>query len=125
VNAAAQIETAIPRLLTADQVAELLQVDRTTVYQLARARTIESIRLGPRTLRFAAAAVNAYLTERTQRRWGSSDDEARPTGPTSRPATAAASASPSAPATSRSRRTDSGMPSWYRVTKPRTRPRDS
>jgi excisionase family DNA binding protein len=62
----------VPRLLTAQEVAELLRVPRSTVYELARARRIPFVKVGRRTLfvpqalrEWIAAQSVAPITERT------------------------------------------------------------
>ena len=56
------IHEATTRLLNADQVAELLSVKRTWVYQAARDGRIASIRLG-RYVRFRAEDVEQAIAE--------------------------------------------------------------
>ncbi|HMO82319.1 MAG TPA: helix-turn-helix domain-containing protein [Pyrinomonadaceae bacterium] len=51
------------RLLVADEVAELLRVDRQRVYELVRTRKIPVIRLGERQYRFSADAVSRWLED--------------------------------------------------------------
>lgn len=49
------------RILIADEVAELLRVDRQRVYELARRNAIPVIRLGERQYRFDAAAIRQWI----------------------------------------------------------------
>jgi excisionase family DNA binding protein len=54
-------------LLTAEQVAEYLQVDRSTVYRLAAAPGgLPVVELSPRVRRFRPADVEAFLERRTR-----------------------------------------------------------
>jgi excisionase family DNA binding protein len=58
--------TPAPTYLTAPQVAEWLQLDRTTVYRLADSDpTFPATRIG-RSLRFERGALERWLTARTQ-----------------------------------------------------------
>jgi excisionase family DNA binding protein len=50
----------VPRLLTAGEVAELLRVPRSTVYELARARRIPFVKVGRRTL-FVPQALREWI----------------------------------------------------------------
>lgn len=49
------------QILIADEVAELLRVDRQRIYELVRRDAIPVIRLGDRQYRFDAAAVEAWI----------------------------------------------------------------
>jgi excisionase family DNA binding protein len=49
------------RLLTANDLADILQVSKARVYELARTRAIPSITLGLRQIRFDADDVRAFL----------------------------------------------------------------
>lgn len=49
------------QILVADEVAELLRVDRQRVYELARRDAIPVIRLGERQYRFDASAIQAWI----------------------------------------------------------------
>lgn len=49
------------RILLADEVAELLRVDRQRVYELARRSAIPVIRLGERQYRFDAEAIRQWI----------------------------------------------------------------
>lgn len=50
-------------ILVADEVAELLRVDRQRVYELVRTQKIPVIRLGERQYRFSAAAIDEWLAD--------------------------------------------------------------
>ncbi len=50
------------QILVADEVAELLRVDRQRVYELARRNAIPVIRLGERQYRFDAEAIKQWIT---------------------------------------------------------------
>ncbi|MGB8509759.1 MAG: helix-turn-helix domain-containing protein [Pyrinomonadaceae bacterium] len=50
------------QILVADEVAELLRVDRQRVYELARRNAIPVIRLGERQYRFDAEAIQQWMT---------------------------------------------------------------
>ncbi|MGB7922354.1 MAG: helix-turn-helix domain-containing protein [Pyrinomonadaceae bacterium] len=49
------------QILIADEVAELLRVDRQRVYELARRNAIPVIRLGERQYRFDAEAIRQWM----------------------------------------------------------------
>lgn len=49
------------QILIADEVAELLRVDRQRVYELVRRNSIPVIRLGERQFRFDADEINSWL----------------------------------------------------------------
>ncbi len=49
------------RLLTAKEVAPILQVKTARVYELARERAIPSVRIGERQLRFDEAALRNWI----------------------------------------------------------------
>lgn len=51
-----------PRLLTADEVAEMLRVDKSWVYAATRSNRIPHIRLG-RYVRFSEAAIESWMAE--------------------------------------------------------------
>lgn len=51
------------QILVADEVAELLRVDKQRVYELVRTRQIPFIRLGERQYRFSADAVDRWLND--------------------------------------------------------------
>ncbi len=50
------------QILVADEVAEMLRVDRQRVYELARRNAIPVIRLGERQYRFDAEAIRQWMT---------------------------------------------------------------
>lgn len=50
------------RILIADEVAEMLRIDRQRVYELARRDAIPVIRLGERQYRFDAEAIRQWMT---------------------------------------------------------------
>ncbi len=49
------------KILIADEVAELLRVDRQRIYELARRDAIPVIRLGERQYRFDAEAIRKWI----------------------------------------------------------------
>ncbi len=49
------------RILVADEVAELLRVDKQRIYELVRTNQIPVIRLGERQYRFSAQAIENFL----------------------------------------------------------------
>jgi excisionase family DNA binding protein len=49
------------KILVADEVAELLRVDRQRIYELVRTNRIPVIRLGERQYRFSAQAIEEFL----------------------------------------------------------------
>ncbi|MCA1624993.1 MAG: helix-turn-helix domain-containing protein [Acidobacteria bacterium] len=49
-------------ILLADEVAEMLRVDRQRVYELVRRKAIPVIRLGERQYRFDAEAIRQWMT---------------------------------------------------------------
>lgn len=48
-------------ILVADEVAELLRVDKQRIYELVRTNQIPVIRLGERQYRFSAQAIEKFL----------------------------------------------------------------
>lgn len=52
------------RLMTADEVADLLRVPRSTVYELARTRRIPYLKIGRRTL-FEPRSITDWIAART------------------------------------------------------------
>jgi len=50
------------QILVADEVAEMLRVDRQRVYELVRRNAIPVIRLGERQYRFDAEAIRQWMT---------------------------------------------------------------
>ncbi len=51
------------QILVAEEVAELLRIDKQRVYELVRAKQIPFIRLGERQYRFSAEAIQDFLNE--------------------------------------------------------------
>lgn len=51
------------QILVADEVAEMLRVDRQRVYELARRNAIPVIRLGERQYRFDAEAIKRWIQQ--------------------------------------------------------------
>ena len=51
----------VKQILVAEEVAELLRVDRQRVYELVRTNQIPVIRLGERQYRFSAEAIYRWL----------------------------------------------------------------
>jgi excisionase family DNA binding protein len=49
------------RILVADEVADLLRVDKQRIYELVRTNQIPVIRLGERQYRFSAQAIENFL----------------------------------------------------------------
>jgi excisionase family DNA binding protein len=49
------------QILVADEVAELLRVDKQRIYELVRTNQIPVIRLGERQYRFSAQAIENFL----------------------------------------------------------------
>ncbi len=60
-------------ILVADEVAELLRVDKQRVYELARTKQIPFIKLGERQYRFGVAAIEKWLREGGSRKLGDND----------------------------------------------------
>lgn len=50
------------QILIADEVAEMLRIDRQRVYELARRNAIPVIRLGERQYRFDSEAIRQWMT---------------------------------------------------------------
>jgi excisionase family DNA binding protein len=63
------------RLLVADEVAEILRVDKQRVYELVRSRRIPVIRIGERQYRFSADAVMRWIERGGSLRGGNDDVE--------------------------------------------------
>jgi excisionase family DNA binding protein len=57
---------AVPRLMTAQEVAELLRVPRSTIYELARSRRIPFVKVGRRTL-FVQQTLLEWIAAQTVR----------------------------------------------------------
>ncbi|MBK8465320.1 MAG: helix-turn-helix domain-containing protein [Chloracidobacterium sp.] len=51
------------KILVADEVAELLRVDKQRVYELVRTKQIPFIKLGERQYRFGATAIERWLAD--------------------------------------------------------------
>jgi excisionase family DNA binding protein len=52
-------------LLTADEAAELLNVPRSTVYELVRSRGLPHVRIGERGMRFTRAGLEEWVASHT------------------------------------------------------------
>jgi excisionase family DNA binding protein len=61
-------------ILVADEVAELLRVDKQRVYELVRTNRIPVIRLGERQYRFSAQAIFQWLGMKTEKAEEESND---------------------------------------------------
>lgn len=61
------------QILVADEVAELLRIDRQRVYELVRTNQIPVIRLGERQYRFSAQAIEKFLNSGGSQREDESD----------------------------------------------------
>ena len=61
------------QILVADEVAELLRVDKQRIYELVRTKQIPVIRLGERQYRFSAQAIEEFLRGGGKRKEGDSD----------------------------------------------------
>jgi len=59
-----KIDGASPRLMTAQEVAEMLRVPRSTIYELARNRRIPFLKVGRRTL-FAQQSILDWIAAQT------------------------------------------------------------
>jgi excisionase family DNA binding protein len=57
------------RLLAAEEVAELLGVNATFVYALARRGDLPAVRIGERYVRFRAQSLERWITEQETSRW--------------------------------------------------------
>lgn len=53
----------VPRLMTAQEVAEMLRVPRSTIYELARSRRIPFVKVGRRTLFVPQALLDWIATQ--------------------------------------------------------------
>lgn len=62
------------QILVAEEVAELLRIDKQRVYELVRARQIPFIRLGERQYRFSAQAIKDFLNDGGTQAEGNSDE---------------------------------------------------
>lgn len=63
------------QILVAEEVAELLRVDKQRVYELVRTKQIPVIRLGERQYRFSADAVERWLNAGGNQKGEDGDDE--------------------------------------------------
>lgn len=61
------------QILVADEVAELLRVDKQRIYELVRTNQIPVIRLGERQYRFSAEAIQQWLGNGGTNRNGGKD----------------------------------------------------
>lgn len=57
-----------PQLLTPQDVAERLKIDRESVYALVKRRELDAMKLGPRTLRVTEASLAAFIESHRKRR---------------------------------------------------------
>ena len=57
-------------ILTADEAAQFLKVDRQRIYQLVREKHVPAILLGQRQYRFSKAALERWVEEGGSRRQG-------------------------------------------------------
>ena len=62
-------------ILVAEEVAELLRVDKQRVYELVRTGRIPVIRVGERQYRFAAASIEQWIQDGGNRGTGSHDEQ--------------------------------------------------
>lgn len=65
------------QILVADEVAQLLRVDRQRVYSLVREGAIPVIRLGERQYRFSAQAIEDFLNNGGTQRTGDGEEISR------------------------------------------------
>lgn len=68
------------QILVADEVAELLRVDRQRVYELVRRKAIPVIRLGERQYRFDAEAIRQWMTRGGSAAGGTGNGERQMSG---------------------------------------------
>lgn len=68
------------QILVADEVAEMLRVDRQRVYELVRRNAIPVIRLGERQYRFDAEAILRWMTRGGSTVEGKGNNESRMDG---------------------------------------------
>lgn len=61
-------------ILVADEVAELLRVDKQRIYELVRTNQLPVIRLGERQYRFSAQAIEQFLHGGGTQKAGNLDD---------------------------------------------------
>ncbi len=62
------------QILVADEVADLLRVDKQRIYELVRTKQIPVIRLGERQYRFSAQAIEQFLHGGGTKKEGERDD---------------------------------------------------
>ncbi len=62
------------QILIAEEVAEILRVDRQRVYQMVRAKAIPFIKLGERQYRFDIQAIERFLQDGGTRKEGANDE---------------------------------------------------
>jgi excisionase family DNA binding protein len=58
--------TGIPKLLKINQVAEILQVSRTSAYRLCQSGELPSVRFGPQTVRVRESDLVEYIESCTK-----------------------------------------------------------
>lgn len=63
------------QILVADEVAELLRVDKQRVYELVRTGRIPVIRIGERQYRFAASSIEQWIQDGGNRESEHSDEQ--------------------------------------------------
>ncbi len=63
------------KLLVAEEVAEILRVDRQRIYELVRTNQLPVIRLGERQYRFSAQAIENFLHGGGTQKEGERDDK--------------------------------------------------
>ena len=68
------------QILVADEVAEMLRVDRQRVYELVRRKSIPVIRLGERQYRFDAEAIRQWMTRGGSMAEGKGNSESQTSG---------------------------------------------
>jgi excisionase family DNA binding protein len=68
------------QILVADEVAEMLRVDRQRVYELVRKQAIPVIRLGERQYRFDAEAIRDWMTRGGSTAEGKGNGESQASG---------------------------------------------
>ncbi len=62
------------QILVADEVAEILRVDRQRVYQMVREKSLPFILLGQRQYRFSKQAIETWLENGGTQKGGVNDD---------------------------------------------------
>ncbi len=63
------------QILVADEVAEILRVDKQRVYQMVREKTIPFILLGQRQYRFSKQVIEAWLENGGTQKEGEQDEK--------------------------------------------------